>query len=104
MFLFDQNPLLLLTYRIPASPLEQAVLRDIEQIEPKFKTKWQNFSRAGWVVLRSLLEDSSTIIKEAVKGGDIVVQDRAAYDVEVIRQLWNWNTIYQLQGGSTHVQ
>lgn len=66
---------------------EKLVLRDIQQLESTEQRIWNNLPWQERRALQNLANDSSIVIKEADKGGGIVLLDRESYLTEVNRQL-----------------
>ncbi|XP_069506974.1 uncharacterized protein [Ambystoma mexicanum] len=81
-----------------AAVFEKAVLKDFNSC---YSTPYKhsrgrcfNFGRQDWASLQKLKSDTSIIIKQADKGGGIVVMDSIQYDNEILRQLGN-SAIYR---------
>lgn len=80
---------------------EKVVMRDIKMTESKrFKYKF-NLSMQEKEALVKLANDGEIIIKQADKGGSIVILDRKDYEFEVLRQLNDATAYVKLSGDPT---
>lgn len=74
---------------------EKLVLRDIEQLENNNRTHvYKNLSRSEHQALNGLSKDCSIVIKQADKGGGIVIMDTEEY-VEMVERLLKNETHYK---------
>lgn len=74
---------------------EKVVTRDLIQLETTNKPCWSNITKAENHALNTLAADTSIIIKEADKGGRIVILNKQDYMQEIHRQLTD-TTFYEI--------
>lgn len=72
---------------------EKVVLSKVDQLYQKKRKIYYNFTKEEKSAIRDLRSNNSIIIKPADKGGALVIQNRASYVTEVLRQL-NDNQFY----------
>ncbi|XP_069467883.1 uncharacterized protein [Ambystoma mexicanum] len=84
---------------------ERSVLRDFHSIfaspSAAKHNRSYNFSKREWDCLQNLKGDPSIVIKQADKGGGVVVCDSTYYDSEVMRQLNSTSFYLKLRGDPT---
>lgn len=66
---------------------EKVIMTDLKTLESSRTTIWKNLPWQERKALRNLAKDLNIIIKEADKGGGVVILDRDVYIQEVNRQL-----------------
>ena len=87
------------TFSPPASAMppevlafENAVLKDISEIDPFLLHTFHNTSKEEFAALEALGRNPDLVIKPADKGGAVVIMNRAAYQIECKRLLSDTRT------------
>lgn len=80
---------------------ERVVLRDIAIMENQRKKIKYNISRDKRIALMNLTRDKDIIIKQADKGGGVLILDKKDYETEVFRQLQDQTSYCKLQRDPT---